>query len=304
LRYPFRHSVAETTPAGLRHRAELAAAALPPLMVAAERVAATVAQGVHGRRRVGQGDTFWQFRRYQPGDAAGLIDWRQSAKSQAAFVRENEWEAAQTVWLWTDGSASMRYSSSRELPEKAERAAVLTLALAVLLVRGGERVALLGHGIAPSSGRTVLNRFAVALARPPEERDSMPPLAPLPRHARLVLLGDFLSPPEAIERVVRGYAARGVRGHLVQVLDPAEETLPFRGRIRFHGLEGEGELLVGRTETLREDYLALLREHRAAIADIARAVGWTYASHRTDRPPQSALLTLHAALSIAAGVGA
>lgn len=301
MRYPFRLSVEETTPAGLRHRAEAAAAVLPPLLVAAERVAATVAQGVHGRRRVGQGDTFWQYRRYQTGDAANQIDWRQSAKTQAAYVRENEWEAAQTVWLWTDLSASMRYSSSPEWPEKVERAAVLTLALAVLLVRGGERVALLGHGIAPSAGRAVLNRMAAALARPDDGRDGLPAIAPLPRHARLVVVGDFLSPPDAVERVVRAYAAHGVRGHLVQVLDPSEETLPFRGRVRFRGLEGEGDLLVGRTEALRDDYVALLGQHRAAIADIARAVGWTWACHRTDRPPQSALLTLHAGLSIGAG---
>ena len=69
-------------PGGLRHRAEQAGSALPPLLVAAERVAATVAQGIHGRRRVGQGETFWQFRQYQPGYAATRIDWRESAKSQ------------------------------------------------------------------------------------------------------------------------------------------------------------------------------------------------------------------------------
>ncbi|MBM3487662.1 MAG: DUF58 domain-containing protein [Alphaproteobacteria bacterium] len=304
MRYPFRHSVAETTPAGLSKTAEAAAATLPPLLVAAERVAATVAQGVHGRRRVGQGDTFWQFRRYQTGDAATQIDWRQSAKSQAAFVRENEWEAAQTVWLWTDGSASMRYASEREWPEKAERAAVLTLALAILLNRGGERVALLDRGIGPSAGRAVLGRIAVALAAAAvdERTANMPALALLPRHARLALIGDFLSPPAEVERVVRAFAGRGVRGHIVQVLDPAEETLPFRGRVRFRGLEGEGELLVGRTEALREDYLAILANHRAAISDIARSAGWTYAMHRTDRPPQAALLALHSALALAPGL--
>ena len=91
----------------LHHRAEELAAHLPPLLVAAERVAATVSQGVHGRRRVGQGETFWQFRRYQFGDSTQLIDWRQSAKSQPVYVRETEWEAAQSVWLWRDGSPSM-----------------------------------------------------------------------------------------------------------------------------------------------------------------------------------------------------
>ena len=94
-------------PLPLRHRAEQLAATLPPLLVAAERVAATVAQGVHGRRRVGQGETFWQYRHYDLGDQPQSIDWRQSAKSDTVFVREMEWEAAQSVWIWRDASASM-----------------------------------------------------------------------------------------------------------------------------------------------------------------------------------------------------
>src|SRR6478672_4684015 len=112
--------------AAVRDRAEQAAAALPPLLVAAERVATTVAQGVHGRRRVGQGETFWQFRQYEPGDAATRIDWRESAKSQRLYVRETEWEAAQSVWLWRDASPSMDYASTRGLPTKRERADLLT----------------------------------------------------------------------------------------------------------------------------------------------------------------------------------
>src|SRR6266852_6611266 len=95
-----------------RIRGEQLASRLPPLLVAAERVATTVAQGVHGRRRVGQGESFWQFRQYEPGDAAQRIDWRESAKSQRLYVRETEWEAGQRVWLWRDASPSMDWSSS------------------------------------------------------------------------------------------------------------------------------------------------------------------------------------------------
>src|SRR4051794_9702897 len=127
-----------------RQRAEALASRLPPLLVAAERVAATVAQGVHGRRRVGTGETFWQYRRYEPGDSAARIDWRQSAKTQPVYVRENEWEAAQSVWLWHDRSDSMNWRSTPHLPTKGDRAALLLMAVACLLVRGGERVALLG----------------------------------------------------------------------------------------------------------------------------------------------------------------
>ena len=113
---------------------------LPPLLIRTERVAASVAHGLHGRRRAGPGETFWQFRGYQPGDSTRRIDWRKSAKSQRLFVRQTEWEAAQNVWLWRDASASMQYRSSERWPKKVARAELLLLAIASLLARGGERL--------------------------------------------------------------------------------------------------------------------------------------------------------------------
>src|SRR3546814_16205053 len=114
-----------TTPLPLRHRAEQLAATLPPLLVAAERVAATVAQGVHGRRRVGQGETFWQYRHYDFGDQPQSNDWRQSAKSDMLFVRQLEWEGAQSVWLWPYTPASMGWTSVRKPPINTEAADLL-----------------------------------------------------------------------------------------------------------------------------------------------------------------------------------
>jgi uncharacterized protein (DUF58 family) len=281
--------------ARLQHRAEQAASALPPLLVAANRVAATVAQGVHGRRRVGQGETFWQFRQYQPGDSAQRIDWRESAKSQRLYVRETEWEAAQSVWLWRDASPSMDYASSRNLPTKRERADLLTLALAALLLRGGERITLLGTGVAPSHGRAVLSRLAQQLER--ETSGGLPAVEPLPRYAQLVLIGDLLAPLDETERVVAGYSALGLKGYLLQVLDPAEETLPFDGRVRFEGLERENPLLISRVETIRDQYTDRLARHRAGLSTIARAAGWRFATHRSDKPPHTALLALYTALA-------
>ena len=282
-----------------RQRAEQLAAVLPPLLVEAERVASTIVQGVHGRRRVGQGEAFWQFRRYQPGDPTSRIDWRQSARGQAVFVRENEWEAAQSVWLWRDGSASMNYRSSRELPEKRERADLLLLGAAALLLRGGERIALLGTAAAPASSRATLTRIAAELdgGAEPTGDGGVPPAMPLPRYARVVLIGDFLAPLETIHDAVGRYAAQGVEGHLLLLLDPAELTLPFVGRVRFEGLEDEGSLVVRRTESLRAAYVDRIAAHRAGLADIARSVGWTFGQHRTDHAPQAALLALYTALS-------
>lgn len=286
-----------TKPPSLGHsalqRAEAAGGALPPLLVAAERVANTVAQGVHGRRRVGQGDAFWQFRPYQPGDTTTKIDWRQTAKTQHVFIRENEWEAAQSVWLWRDDSPSMRWRSGRNLAEKAERAELLLLALASVLMRGGERVALLGAGYPPSVGRATLIRMAETLARGGGFGANIPNADPLPRHAHVVLISDFLGPIDEISAAVSALAGRGVMGHVVQLLDPAEETLPFTGRVRFEGLEAEGTHLINRAEQVRDQYIERLMARRDRLRDLCRPRGWSFTLHHTDTPPQAALLSLY-----------
>lgn len=280
-------------------RAERLAGALPPLMVAADRVAATVAQGVHGRRRVGTGETFWQFRHYQHGDPINRIDWRQSAKSRPTFVRETEWEAAQSVWLWRDGSASMDYRSKADLDTKSDQASILLLALASLLLRGGEHVGLLGADRLPQRGRSVIGRLALALQdERPDDAPSLPAFVPLPRHGQLVLIGDFLSPLDDIDRLLRRFAAGRIRGHIVQVVDPAEEELPFDGHVRFQGLEAEGVIALERVERSRADYRLRFDRQRAGLADITRQIGWTFAVHRTDRPLQAALLSLFMALAM------
>ena len=279
----------------LRQEAELAAARLPPLMVAAERVAATVQQGVHGRRRVGMGEAFWQFRRYEPGDSIRKIDWRQSAKSDKLFIRETEWAAAQSVWLWPDPSPSMHWRSKRSLPEKRDRADLIALALSSLLVRAGERVAVLGTGERPISGKVALERLAARILHRPKplgQPGDLPAFEPLPRYASLIFIGDLLAPLEQIDKLVRRFAAAGVRGYLFHVLDPAEQSLPYAGRTRFEGLEQEGHLLVKRVETVRDEYQEKMAEHQAGLADIARAVGWNYTLHLTDQPPEAALLRL------------
>ena len=112
---------------------------MPSLLVEAQRVAHTVTHGTHGRRRAGPGETFWQFRHFDVNDSVAAIDWRRSASSDHLFVREREWEAAHTVWLWPDLSPSMRFKSLLSKTSKESRAVILALALTELLARGGER---------------------------------------------------------------------------------------------------------------------------------------------------------------------
>ncbi len=283
-------------------RAEALGARLPPLLVAAERVASTVAQGVHGRRRVGQGDSFWQFRPFVSGDAIARVDWRQSAKSGRAaphgwFVRETEWEAAQTVCLWRDSSPSMRWHSRLAPVEKRERAGLLLLALAALLLRGGERVMLITSDARPVSGRVGLDRLAATLDGLPDDSVGVPVPHKLPRHASVALIGDFLAPLPEIQAAIGQLSAIPVTGTMLQVLDPAEVELPYSGRIRFKGLERDGDTLIPRVESVRAAYGARLRAQQEGLAAICAAAGFSFATHRTDHPPEAALLGLYTALS-------
>ncbi len=283
---------------GIHQRAQQLAERLPPLLVAAERVAMTVAQGIHGRRRVGVGETFWQFRPYQQGEPTTRIDWRQSGRSDQLFLRDQEWEAAESVWLWADGSASMDYRSDEALPTKDDRSLLLILALAALLTRAGERIALLGSGQRPVAGRAGLARFCDQLVAQGDLGDELPQSQSLPAHGRIVMASDFFTPLDDLKTWLRGFAGKGARGHLLQVIDPAEEDLPFKGRVRFDDLEQtDSWALISNVDNVRGRYQRRFRAHIDGVAEICRSLGLAAAVHRTSSSPEPVLLALYNALS-------
>ena len=284
---------------GLTAAAQSLAARLPALRLEGKRIAHTVAFGVHGRRRAGPGDSFWQFRQYETSDTRNLIDWRRSANSSRLYVRQKEWEAAHTVWLWADLSPSMDFTSHLATVSKQDRALVLLFAVAELLVQGGERVGLIGL-MSPTANRNTTERMAEALIADAHHATATTHRlagAKLSRAADCILIGDFLDPPEELAPVFDQLAAQGVRGHLVQVLDPAEETLAYSGRIEFSDPEGGGKWLATRAEKLRERYQGKLATHRAALDAVLGRLLWSRLLHHTDRPAGEALLALHARLS-------
>lgn len=285
-----------TTPLRLQAQAEALSGRFPALLLAAERIAASVAAGIHGRKRSGSGEQFWQYRRVQPGDPASLIDWRASARTPHLLLREREWEAAQTALLWLDRSSSFAWRSHHDLPTKLERAEVLLLSLASVLLRGGERVGLLASNSPPTSGRGGLARLCHEVLQQDELTEALPPARLYPRHARLVIFGDFLDPVPEIAARLQSLFGQGLSGHLLQITDPAEETLPWEGRIAFEGLEGEGQYLAPRAEKLRVAYQERLAAHRTELRETLKRIGWTLSQHRTDERPELAVLNLHQTL--------
>ncbi|WP_435256428.1 DUF58 domain-containing protein [Thioclava sp. FR2] len=281
----------------LQSRAETLGQSLPALLAEAELLAATVMLGEHGRRRAGQGDEFWQYRAAAPGDTARMIDWRRSARSDQTFVREREWQAAQSVSLWVDPSKSMAFSGDTSRPPKAERAQLLALAISVLLLRGGERVGLVGGSAAPRPGRGQILRLATLLAGDQTSEEYGAPTADgMVNHGRALFLSDFLGDLAHVEAALIAAADRGVRGAILQILDPAEEDFPFHGRTIFESMGGGVRHETQQAGDLRDRYLTRLAERKERLSELGRAVGWHVGTHHTGQPAQSALLWAYRAL--------
>lgn len=289
-------SLAPVQPGVLRQYAEEEASALPPLLVQAEHLAGSILLGDHGRRRSGMGDDFWQYRPLQQGDSRRMIDHRRSAKGDQQFVREREWQIAQTVHLWCDLGASMRYGSDLQHPQKIDRARVLALASAILMIRAGERVGLTGGLLPPRRGNAQVLRLAELLSRdgqtdyaPPEHRAMVP-------HARALFISDFLGPFDELQLALTKAADRGVRGVVLQVLDPVEETFPFAGRTRFQSVSGGLEYETLKASALRERYIERLAERRDLLDRLCRDAGWRMGIHHTGESAQAGLMWIYHAL--------
>jgi uncharacterized protein (DUF58 family) len=271
------------------------AAAMPDMLIEARRVSTTVLAGWHGRRVSGRGETFWQFRPFVTGEPAAAVDWRRSARDEHLFVREKEWEAAHTMWLWADLSASMEFRSRLSATTKRARAVVLTLALADMLSAAGERVGLLGASdpILARNGAELLARHVPAAAGAAGPPDT----GALRRFSDVVFFGDFLDPIADIEKTLDAVLRSGARAHLVQIVDPIEETFPYAGRTEFLDPETGTRHVVSRAEQYRDDYRARLAALREYLTTLCRRVDWTFLVHRTDRPATEVLLALHARLA-------
>lgn len=272
-----------------RAEAEALAGFLPGVLLEARRLAAA-APGVHGRRRAGPGEAFWQFRDHRPEDGARLVDWRRSARGERLYVREREKEAAQSAQFWLDPSPGFDWKSDGPWPTKRRRALTLSLAVSILFSRGGERVGALGAP--PRAGARAVDRLAIDLDR---QRIALPP--PPASRSAVIYASDFYAPPDVWRERLRQASATGASGALLMICDPAEEDFPYRGRTQFEE-PGGGTLktVFGRAEAAQSEYAERLAAHRAAIRGAAQAAGFIPVLHRTDRAAGPALGMLIAAL--------
>jgi uncharacterized protein (DUF58 family) len=277
-------------------QARALAETMPRLILEARRIAATVIHGLHGRKRAGPGENFWQYRRFLSGEPARRVDWRRSARDDHLYVREQEWEAAHTVWIWADRSPSMVFMSPLARESKLDRTLVVAFALAEVLVHAGERVGMPGL-MRPTGSRNVLDKMANAIVHDVTERASLPPTFAPSSLSEIVMASDFWSPMAEVRKSLGQLSSTGAHGHVVQIVDPAEETFPYSGRVEFIEPEGAGSITTGRAEAWKADYAARVARHRAEIRAETDKLGWSFAIHRTDHPATDLLLALHARMS-------
>ncbi|PZM13821.1 DUF58 domain-containing protein [Rhizobium tubonense] len=276
-------------------RAQQRAALVPDCLVEAKRIANTVIAGWHGRRKRGIGENFWQFRPYTDGESLSRIDWRRSARDDHTYIRDHEWEAAHTIWLWADMSPSMMYKSTYGNASKESRALVIMLALAEILARSGERIGCPGI-MEPISARNAAERLATALMHTPLT-GGLPETAMIRGWSDIVLIGDFLDDADNVMARLGPLARRGLSGHVVEIADPAEETFPYSGRTQFTDPETGSQLVAGRAESVREDYQRAYLARRDSLGQSLRHLGWSFVTHRTDHLASEALVAVHTHLS-------
>ena len=190
---------------------------------------------------------------------------------------------------WTGGRV-------RQWPRKQERAELLMLALAALLLRGGERVRLLGGPIRLRGGRGALEALAEALSEVPDS-GGMPPDAPLPRHGRLVLIGDFWRRWMGYGSGSRGWPPSRCRVTWCRCWIPRRRYCPIRGGSGSRGRSANG---TSWCRGWRASAACMPRRWRRSCTGWRRCVprpdgGFT--THRTDHAPESALLAMYAAMA-------
>ncbi|MBL4617352.1 MAG: DUF58 domain-containing protein [Robiginitomaculum sp.] len=273
------------------------AAKYPALLSEARRISANVVHGSHGRRKRGSGETFWEFRRARDEDPASAIDWRRSGRSDALFVRETEWEAANTVFLWRDNSPQMNWRSNDKLPLKCDRAAVLLTALSIVLLRGAERCMVPGVSQKPGTGIGAIERISREIITGTSLANSII-LENSRNHAHLVIASDFLEGAQIWTQRLKRISQNGISVILLHISDPAEENFPFTGHVLFADSGNAEKIDMGRAQAAKTIYQQRFKAGREQIKAIASKNNWHFLNHRTDQHPANVFLALYQYLGV------
>jgi len=268
----------------MRLNAEELSNKIPSLYVKADRIANTIWEGMHNRNKDGLGDNFWQFRKYEYGDPAHLIDWKKTAKSNETFIQEKELQTLQNFVIWRDTSKSMNFRSSESIDTKLYRANLFTLALTIILSKSGENIVLNGLKSELLKGGDAVNFVSNQInEKVIDSYKSSPNINEIKNNSDVILIGDFLNNINETEKTIKELSNRGINGIIIQILDPAERFFPYKGRINFNGLEGEKNILIGKAESVRNDYKKAIKIHIEKLEKLITSYSWKYILDNSDQ---------------------
>jgi len=268
----------------MRLKAEELSNKIPSLYVKADRIANTIWEGMHNRNKDGLGDNFWQFRKYEYGDPAHLIDWKKTAKSNETFIQEKELQTLQNFVIWRDTSRSMNFRSSESIDTKLYRANLFTLTLTIILSKSGENIVLNGLKSKLLKGGNAVNFVSNQInEKVTDSFKSSPNINEIKNNSDVILIGDFLNNINETEKTIKELSNRGINGIIIQILDPAERFFPYKGRINFNGLEGEKNILIGKAESVRNDYKKAIKIHIEKLEKLTTSYSWKYILDNSDQ---------------------
>lgn len=268
---------------------------LPEILAQAEKIALNIVPGAHHQRRSGGGDYFWQYREYNQQDRAQDIDWRQSARHDKLYVRQNEWQTPQSILFWCQNDRGMRFRSSKRLHYKIEEAMIITMALAILADKSNEHI----RPLYKSDRFTppIILRLAQFLYN--ECEDAMPDISKIKtqKNASFILSGDFLAPIEEFRQSIQQLKHHAPYGVIIQVLDPAELSLPYDGRVIFQNGDGENRQLINHVGSVREDYIKRINAHNNELAAECRKLGIDFVQHISGDDTRKLIMNVQQLLS-------
>ncbi|WP_455476430.1 DUF58 domain-containing protein [Bartonella sp. B17] len=282
--------VLKKSPLSLAAKLHKDAAKMPYFLLKARLIANTLIKGGHGRHKRGNGENFWQFRPYVEGESITHIDWRRSARDEHTYLREHEWEMTQTVWIWPDQSTSMHYCSRFSKNSKNDHAIILSLALAILLARSGEHIAI-PNLMPPTIASNVVERMALAFTNY-QANNPFPDFSVITRFSHVIIISDFLDFPEKIIQDFKTLSAKQITAHLIEVADPAEENFPYTGHTEFLDPETKEKRILKKAENLREQYHKSYHARRQELKNFCARQGWTYQVSTTDQSLTEVILQL------------
>ena len=276
-------------------------AALGGLEFVARQVVEGFLTGLHRSPHRGFSVEFAEHRMYQPGDDLRYIDWRMFGRSDRYYVKQFEEETNLRAYILIDASSSMGWSSDpRVVPAKTWYARQLAACIALLLLRQGDAVGLLGFDqalrehIQPRGGRRHWRELlrGITALEPQGRTEAAGALrdiaARLRRRGLVILITDLLVDVEATKLALRFLRHRGHEVLLFHLLDPGERELPGIGDARFIDPETDEELPVSVAD-LRAEYREAVRHAIAEWKSMCAPLGIDYVLVPTDQPMVHAL---------------